>query len=909
MDADRDERPDPDALLASVEAEDRRAVRARLKIFFGAAPGVGKTYAMLQEARRARADGDDVVIGVVETHGRPETEELVGGLAVIARRVVDHRGVQLTELDLDAALARRPARILIDELAHANAPGSKHVKRWQDVLELLDAGIDVHTTVNVQHVESLSDVIQQITGVRVRETVPDLLFERADELELVDISPDELLARLAEGKVYVPDQAQRAVHHFFQRGNLLVLRELALRRTAQRVDADVLAYRKQHGISAPWPATDRILVCVGPSPGSERLIRATKRIAEGMHASWAAAHVELLGAPPLGERDRERVEAHLRLAEALGGELVRLAGASVAGALLEHAQRTNVTRIVAGKPTHARWRDRVRGSLLDALIRGSGPIEVHVIAPIDDGRPPPASPIPREHPSAWAYGWAALAVAAATGLGMLVSRYATLAEVTMLYLIAITLASLAGRGPSLVAASLAVAAFDFCFVPPRFTFAVTDLRYLMTFAVMFAAGLAISTLTTRLRRQERDALIRERHTAALLAFTRDITAVLAPGDVAAVTALHLEASFPVSVAVLVPEGNGGEPGALAAVAGLMPLAPQELAVLRWSFEHKQPAGRGTDTFPGARILAVPLLSGDDAVGVIAVQAKQDPRRRGGAAVPLIESIARQAGLALGRVKFADQAREASLRARTEQMRNALLSAVSHDLRTPLAVITGAATTLRDDEDRLPGPARRELLTQIVDDARRLERVLANLLQLTRVESGLVPSRELIPVEELIGAALTRMEGSIGSWKVDLDVPSELVVPVDPVLFEQVLINLIDNALKHGAPPLALRAHREGAMVVLDVSDHGRGVPVELGATLFDKFVRASNAPGAGLGLAVVRAIVEAHGGRVGVANAPEGGARFRVELPADHPAARRPSVDELASAPIRPVRAASEAAP
>src|SRR3954471_5235138 len=353
MDDDRDDRPDPDALLANLKAEESRAVRARLKIFFGAAPGVGKTYAMLQEARRAttQATPDDVGIGIVETHGRPETEELVAGLSVIPRRVAVHRGVQLTELDLDAALARKPARILIDELAHTNAPGSKHVKRWQDVLELLDAGIEVHTTVNVQHIESLSDVIQQITGVRVRETVPDAVFERADELELVDISPDELLARLAEGKVYVPEQAQRAVQNFFQKGTLLALRELALRRTAERVDAEVLAYRKQHGISSLWPTADRILVCVGPSPGSERLIRATKRIAEGVHASWGAAHGEVLGAPPLGDKDRERVEAHLRLAEVLGGEVIRLAGRTVASALLEHARQTNVTRIVAGKPT------------------------------------------------------------------------------------------------------------------------------------------------------------------------------------------------------------------------------------------------------------------------------------------------------------------------------------------------------------------------------------------------------------------------------------------------------------------------------------------------------------------------------------------------------------------------------
>ncbi|HZJ67608.1 MAG TPA: sensor histidine kinase KdpD, partial [Kofleriaceae bacterium] len=741
------------------------------------------------------------------------------------------------------------------------------------VLELLDAGIDVHTTVNVQHLESLGDVIQQITGIRVRETVPDVLIERADHIELVDIPPDELLERLADGKVYVPEQAQRAVQNFFQKGNLHALRELALRRTAERVDAEVLAYRKQHNISAPWQTSERILVCVGASPASERLIRATKRIAEGLHAEWAAAHVEVLGAAPLGEKDRERVEAHLRLAETLGGEIIRLAGPAVAAALLEYARGANITRIVAGKPTHSRWRDLMRGSLLDSLIRGSGPIEIHVIAPMDEGRPPPASPISHERASAWAYASAVVAIAIATALGMALSDVATTAEVTMVYLIAITLASLGGRGPSLVAASLAVAAFDFCFVPPKYTFAVSDLRYLMTFAVMFASGLAISTLTTRLRRQERDAVIRERHTAALLAFTRQIAAAVGSEDVAAVTVEHLEALFPVSASVLVPDPE--QPIALTAVAGLMPLAVQEMGVVRWAFEHKQTAGRGTDTLPGARILAVPLMSGDEAVGVIAVQAKQDPRRRGGIAVALIEAIARQAGLALGRVKFADQAREATVRARTEEMRNALLSAVSHDLRTPLAVITGAAATLHDDDERLSTPARLELSRQILDDARRLERVLGNLLQLTRVESGLVPNRELIPVEELVGGALTRMEGMLGSWKVEIDVPADLVVPVDAVLFEQVLINLIDNAIKHGAPPLELRARRDGARVILDVMDHGRGVPAELSSTLFDKFVRASNAPGAGLGLAVVRAIVEAHGGRTSVENTPGAGACFR----------------------------------
>jgi len=499
--------------------------------------------------------------------------------------------------------------------------------------------------------------------------------------------------------------------------------------------------------------------------------------------------------------------------------------------------------------------------------------------------------------SALAYGWAVLAIAAATALGMALAAYATMAEITMTYLIAIMLGSLAGRGPSLVAASLAVAAFDFCFVDPRFTFVVSDLRYRMTFVVMFFAGLAIGTLTTRLRRQEQDAVIRERHTAALLAFTRDIAAATAPGEAAAVVVAHLEAAFPISATVLAADPAAA--GALIAVAGALPLATEELAVARWAFEHHQTAGRGAGTRPEARILAVPLVSGKEPLGVIAIRGTQELRRGGGVEVPLIEAIARQAGLAIGRVRFADQAREAALRARTEQMRNTLLSAVSHDLRTPLAVITGAATTLRDDPGQLSAAARSELLSSIVEDARRLERVLGNLLQLTRVESGLVPSRELIPLEEVVGGALTRMEDAIGDRRVQLDIPPELAVAIDPVLFEQVLINLIDNALKHGAPPIELRAHRQGAAVVVEIVDHGRGVPPELGPRLFDKFVRASTAPGAGLGLAVVRAIVEAHGGRIEAGNAPAGGARFRIELPAEHPALTRPPTGELASTPLR----------
>jgi two-component system sensor histidine kinase KdpD len=894
----RDDRPDPDALLAQVKAAETRETRARLKIFFGAAPGVGKTYAMLEQAKRDGAAGEAVLIGIVETHGRPETERLIAGLEALPRRTIDHRGVLLTELDLDAALARKPARILVDELAHTNAPGSKHVKRWQDVLELLEAGIDVHTTLNVQHIESLQDVIEQITGIKVRETVPDEIIDRADEIELVDLSPEELLERLAEGKVYVPEQAQRAVQSFFRKGNLLALRELALRRTAERVDADVLAYRKQHGISASWGVAERILVAVGPSPASERLIRATKRIAEGMHAEWTAVHVEVLGAPPLSDKDRERVENHLRLAESLGGEIARLAGLKVAQALLDFARDHNVTRIVAGKPTHSRWRDRLRGSLLDDLIRGSGAIEIHVIAPIDEklAARPPATPAERGGASAYVYALGIIAFV--TVLGMFLFPYMTLADITMLYLIAIAVASLFGRMPALLASSFAVAAFDFCFVPPYYTFVVTDASHVLTFAVMLGAGLVISTLTVRLRNQERDAVIRERHTASLLAFTRDIAAATSPPDVAAVTVRHLEESFPIAASVVVPDPR--EPGGMSAAAGLMPLASQEQAVARWALDHGEAAGMGTGTLPGARVLAVPLDAGDSTVGVIVVQARHDLRRRGGAALPLLEAFARQAALALARVKFAEQAREAALRASTEELRSSLLSAVSHDLRTPLAVITGAATTLRDDSDRLTAASKTELLASIVDDARRLERVLGNLLQLTRVESGFVPNREWIPVEEMVGAALTRLEDATRGKQIELDIPAELLAPVDPVLFEQVLINLVDNAIKHGAPPIELHARTHGDRIEIEVRDHGAGIPDGVG-NLFEKFVRASSAPGAGLGLAVVRAIVQAHGGTVTVEKAGGGGACFRIEIPGDHPSKPRPRLSGDLETPAQAV--------
>jgi len=895
-----DARPDPDALLARIQAEEQREARAKLKVFFGASPGVGKTFAMLESARRLKADGVDVVVGCVETHGREDTAALLDGLEVMPRRVVDYRGVKLPELDLEAALRRRPEVLLVDELAHTNAPGSRHPKRWHDVMELLEAGIEIHSTLNVQHLESLGDVVQQITGVKVRETVPDMVLERADEIELIDLPPEELLERLADGKVYLAEQAGRAAQNFFQRGNLLALRELALRRVAARVDSEMLAYRSQHGISSPWPAGERILVCVGASPGSERLVRAARRMAEGLHAPWVAAYVDPIGQPPLGDKDRDRLEANLRLAESLGADVVRLSGRRIAETLLAYARTQNISRIVAGKPTHARWRDRLRGSLLDELIRGSGQIDIHVISPIERGGPPPAATGPVEGAGPWPYTWPVAAVAVITGLGLVAYDYLTQADIAMLYLIGIMLASLAGRGPALVASSLSVLAFDFCFVPPRFTFAISDVRYLITFAVMFGAGLAISTLTVRLRHQERSAVQRERRTAALLAFTRDVADSDDLDAIAVATARHVEDSLGVAAAVLVPDDDGG----LGSIAGLAPLAAQEIAVARWAFEHAATAGHGTETLPGARILAVPLEAGDRVVGVVAIQGHQEPRILDPEQRHVLDAFARQAGLAIGRARLDTEARESALRARTEELRSSLLSAVSHDLRTPLAVITGAATTLRDDSAGLGAAARAELLDTIVEEARRLERVLANLLGITRVETGIELSREWVPVEELVGGALTRLETVIGDRAVEIDVPGDLAVAVDPVLFEQLLLNLVENAVKHGAPPITVRARRRDRAVEIEIADRGPGLPVGAEQQVFDKFYRApgTRAPGVGLGLAVCRGIAAAHGGDVVAENRTDGpGAVFRVTIPlVGAPPAPPPEPAELAAAEASP---------
>lgn len=881
---DSDNRPDPDALLKRVAADEARDSQAKLKIFFGFAPGVGKTYAMLESAQRLKRAGVDVVVGCVETHGRKETAELVRGLEVLPPRVLTHRGTRLEELDLEHALRRRPKILLLDELAHSNAPGSLHKKRHQDVLDLLAHGIDVHTTLNVQHVESLNDVVAQVTTVRVRETVPDAILDRADEIELVDIPPDELLRRLQAGKVYLSEQATRAVDHFFKRGNLLALRELALRRTADRVDKDMLAYREENAIESTWAAGERILVCVSPSPASASLIRGARRMAAGLRAPWVAAYVEPALTSPFSAQDRERLDTNLRLVESLGGEVARLTGTSVSEALLGYARKHNVTRILIGKPTHPRIRDRVRGSLLDDVVRGSGDIDVHVISG-DAGKTTPVAPA-RALPAApdWpGLSLAAVAVATVTVLCWLGREILAAPDIIAMFLLAITVvATRTGRGPSVFASLLAVAAYDFFFVTPYYTFAVSDHSHVLTFAMMFGVGAVMSGLTGRIRQQEQNARNREVRTASLYALSRELGSAVDEVSAAWVLTKHTAELFSCgALVVLDRDKSAAEPTVM---VGQAPYSSMEQAVVRWVFEHGRPAGLGTDTLEGARLACFPIRAGAEVLGVLAL-GPADASAIGLDSRDFIETVARQGALALERSRSAEEAKAAALRARAEEMRSSLLSAVSHDLRTPLAAITGAATTLRDDSATLPAGERSDLLESICEEAERLERLVRNLLDMTSLDSGGVSlKREWIPLEEIVGSALTRLEKKLGTRTVNTTIEPELpLLHVEPVLFEQIFINLLENACKYTPidTPLDIAARHEKENVVIEVADRGPGLPAGRERQMFEKFVRGNHVGirGVGLGLAICKGIVEAHGGTIAAENRAGGGALFRMTIP------------------------------
>jgi two-component system sensor histidine kinase KdpD len=882
------ERPSPEALLQRLREEEARAGRGRLKIFFGASPGVGKTYAMLEEARAKRREGVDAIIGVVETHGRAETGALLEGLEVLSRKRLEYRGVTLEEFDLDAALARHPSVILVDELAHTNAPGSRHARRWQDVEELLAAGISVYTTLNVQHLESLNDVIAQITGVHVRETVPDAMVDEADEMELADLSADDLLRRLQEGKVYLPEQAAHAVQEFFRKGNLIALRELALRRTAERVDAQMRGYMREHGIRETWPAGERLLVCIGPNPAGARLVRAGKRMATSLKCDWVVLYVEAPG-QRISASDRDALVQNLQLAQELGAQTVTLSGLNPAEEVLAYAQAHNATKIVVGKPTHPRWRDKLFGSMLDQLVRRSGDLDVYVITGDVEAERTRRAPLATRPAPAAEYAWAALSVTLSALVAFPVFRFLTVTDVAMVFLLGVALvAARYGRGPTIFASFLSIALFDFFFVPPRFTFAVSDVRYLLTFGVMLVIALIMTTLTLRIRAQAETARERERSTGALYAMSRELAGTRGQSELVVTVATHVRETFGAPAQILLPD----ETRRLRVPIGTPPAYPideKEEGVATWVFEQGTPAGAGTDTLPAAQGLYLPLVASSGTIGVLGVRPPDPKRFQDPTVQRLLETFAGQAAGALERAMLAEQAQKEQVEIEAERLRTSLLSSLSHDLRTPLAAITGAASSLLEGRGA-PEATRRDMLTTILEEAQRMNRLIANLLDMIRVESGaLQVQKEWQPLEESVGVALIRLEDRLRGREVKVNLPPDLpLVPLDAVLIEQVFVNLLENALKYTPPgtPIDISATAGEGLVTVEVADRGPGIPRGEENRIFEKFYRTSSVAataGVGLGLTICRGIITAHGGRITADNRPGGGAVFRFTLPISGP--------------------------
>lgn len=876
-------RPNPDALLAAIQKEDARTKRGKLKVFFGMAPGVGKTYAMLEAARRELAGGRDVVIGYVETHGRKETDALTEGLPIVPRLTSEYRGVPLTEMDLDAVLARRPQLALVDEFAHTNAPGSRHPKRYQDVLELLDAGIDVFTTLNVQHVESRAEAVRQITGVTIRETLPDTVLDGAD-FELVDLPPEELRTRLAAGKVYLPESARAAQEHYFRPGNLSALRELALRFAAEHVGQDVLAYRQAQGIADPWKSGQRLLVAVSASPTSAALVRWTRRLAGELQAPWLAVYVELPQA--LNADEQARLSRHLALARELGAQILTTTDDDVARGLLRVAREQNATQIVVGKPLGWRGLDVLRGgSLLSRLIRESGHIDIHAVRA--EGEAPLLRRLvtPRfEAGAARGYGVALGFVAGTTGLNAILQQRLGYQSVALIYLLSVVvLAMFVGRGPTLVAATLTALLWDFCFVPPVFTFRIQSLTDLMLFCTYFVVALAMGHLAARLRAQQAAERRREQRATALYLLTRELAQASDFADLLAIIIREVGKATQAETALSLPEETQSV-GLTPYFASTWAMAEKEQSVASWAFLHRQPAGRGTDTLPSAEGLHLPLMAGDHAVGVLSLHFR-DPALLAPDQRDLLDAFVRQIALVLDRQRLRDAEQQAKLVAESERLSKTLLNSISHEIRTPIAAITSAAGNLAEACAAGAGEFERSMVGEIQEAARRLNRLVGNLLSMTRLESGHVKAKlDWCDVADLVQVTVKELQKDLARHKVTVAVANGLpLVRMDFVLMQQVLTNLLLNAAVHTPSGTAVQVNAsvEANTLALIVADNGPGLPPDALPLIFDKFYRAPAAPagGTGLGLAIVKGFVEAHGGQVKAENRPSGGAVFTIRLP------------------------------
>ena len=884
-------RPDPDHLLAQVKAQEAAAQRGRLRIYFGASAGVGKTYAMLTAARQLRHDGKDIVVGLLETHGRKETEALLQGLEILPRAKIAYQDRTLDEFDLDAALLRRPALVLVDELAHTNVPGSRHPKRWQDIDELLTAGIDVFTTLNVQHIESLNDVVGGITGINVWETVPDFFFDQADEVVMVDVSADDLLARLAAGKVYLPEQIERAAGNFFRKGNLMALRELALRRTADRVEDDVRAYRSEKSIERVWKTEDSLLCCIGPGPGGEDVVRSAARLAAQLGVDWTAVYVETPTLQRLTARERERILKTVKLAQEFGAQTAILAGSDSAVELIEYARSHNCSKVLVG-----RTRSPTRWSWARGMAQRFGELAPDIdLIEVGRGAAQPATHReqgmeteidPRRSLKRTRYLWAGLACLATTLIATPLLRYFDLANIVMLFLLTVVLVAVKwGRGPAVLAAFVSVATFDFFFVPPRFSFAVTDFQYLLTFAVMLAVALIIGQMTASLRYQARIASYREERARGLYEFARDMSSLLLTDDVVEAATKSIANTFRAQVAILVPDDRDRLQLTGGGATGLN----VEPGAAQWAFDKSQPAGAGTDTLAGNQYLYVPLRAPVRTRGVLVIKPSNprlllvpEQRRH-------LDTFAALAAIALERVHYVEIAQQALVHMESERLRNSLLSALSHDLRTPLTAVAGLAESLTMTRPALSSD-QMESAQAIGEQARRMSALVSNLLEMARIESGEVTlRRQWLPFEEVIGTALKELQPALARHRVEVTLAPNLpLVELDATLIERVLYNLVENATKYTPEGTAITidAQASGGNLVVSVSDTGPGIPKGKEESIFQKFtrgVRESSTPGVGLGLAISKAIVDAHHGHIRAQSGPEGGARFTFTLPLGTP--------------------------
>jgi two-component system, OmpR family, sensor histidine kinase KdpD len=895
-----DQRPDPDELLEKVQRAEEKARRGKLKLFFGASAGVGKTYAMLAAARQMRAQGVDVVIGVVETHGRKETEAMVEGLEILPLREIPYRDRILKEFDLDGALARKPELILVDELAHSNVAGSRHPKRWQDVEELLAAGIDVCSTVNVQHLETLNDVVSGITGINVWETIPDRAFEEANEVVLVDLPPDELLQRLKEGKVYLPHQAERAIQNFFRKGNLIALRELALRRTADRVDEEMQQYRRDLSVGPVWKARESILACIGAGEGGDRIVRSAARLAGLLDAPWHVIYIETPELQGLPDARRHQILKTLKQAQDMGAETASLSGGNAAEIAVQYARQHNLVIVMAGRDHPRPW-SPWRHTFAEQVGALASDLDVIQVSRSDSTERHGLMhhlflrQIERMENDWRGYAMAALACALATLIAAPLHTVFELSNIVMLFLMTVVFVALRyGRGPAVLASFLSVGAFDFFYVAPRFTFAVGDVQYLMTFVVMLAVGLITGQLTAGLKYQARIATSREARVRALYEMSRDLSGALMPEQIAEICGRFIESQFGAQASIILSDLEDHLQQPLAATSR-PPVIDHGIA--QWAFDHEEAAGNGTDTLPGSPVLYLPLKAPMRVRGVFAFEPVEPGHLMTPEQKRLLETFARLIAIALERIHYVDIAQSTTIRMESESLRNSLLSAISHDLRTPLSVLVGLADSMTLTKPP-PTGQQMEIAVAMRSEAMRMTAMVSNLLDMARLQAGEVRlNRQWRPLEEVVESSLRAVNASLAHHKLNLRLEENLpLLEMDAVLMERVFCNLLENAAKYTpeGSEIKIGASTTDHEVNVWVEDNGPGLPKGKEEEIFKKFERGQKenaTPGVGLGLAICRAIVEAHGGSIHAENKSTGGARFVFTLPKGTPPAIEPELD------------------